>query len=62
MLFPTSPTKKQYKDVFEKTFNVRLTGDETLDELGHLYELLSEFQEQIPNLSPRNRGRCLSSW
>ena len=48
--------KKQYADVFEKNFNVRLTGDETLDELGHLYELLSEFQEQIPNLSPRNRG------
>mgnify|MGYP003111817650 CR=1 FL=1 len=54
--FPTSPTMKQYADVFEKNFNVRLTGDETLDELGHLYELLSEFQEQIPNLSPRNRG------
>ena len=54
--FPTPPTKKQYADVFEKNFNVRLTGDETLDELGHLYELLSEFQEQIPNLSPRNRG------
>ena len=54
--FPTPPTKQQYADVFERNFNVRLTGDETLDELGHLYELLAEFQEQIPNLSPRNRG------
>ena len=53
---PTPPTKKQYKDVFEKTFNITIRGDESLDELGHLYELLSEFQEQIPNLSPRNRG------
>ena len=51
-----APTRKQYADVFERNFNVRLTGDETLDELGHLYELLAEFQEQIPNLSPRNRG------
>jgi hypothetical protein len=50
------PTKKQYKDVFERIFNVTLKGDESLDELGHLYELLAEFQEQIPNLSPRNRG------
>ena len=50
------PTREQYAQIFERNFNVRLTGDETLDELGHLYELLAEFQEQIPNLSPRNRG------
>ena len=50
------PTKQQYKDVFEKIFKVNIRGDESLDELGHLYELLAEFEEQIPNLSPRNRG------
>ena len=50
------PTKKQYKDIFETNFKINIKGDESLDELGHLYELLAEFQEQIPNLSPRNRG------
>ncbi len=50
------PTKKQYADIFETNFKINIKGDESLDELGHLYELLAEFQEQIPNLSPRNRG------
>ena len=46
----------QLANFFKKNYNVTLTGDETLEEIKFLNELLSDFEKQIPNLSPRNRG------
>ena len=52
---------KEYKPnqaaaFIEKNFGVNLTGKESPEEIGHLFDLLSDFEKQIPNLSPRNRG------
>jgi hypothetical protein len=40
---------------FEK-FGVNITGKESPEELTYLKDLLEEFQKEIPNLSPRDRG------
>ena len=53
--FGERATSRGARGFFEK-FNVNITGQESPEELTYLKDLLEEFQKEIPNLSPRNKG------